>query len=165
MYFWKVNKLEQDLKADKISNMETLGYLVVLVLINLIAFFFVGNVSLNGSMKFMDNVLSGLINIFGIIFCFYLNKQGDGTKFLKRIVSLTLPISIRIEVYHIFATFTLMLIGFFVSGGTFTKLPQSEIYNVSSLVIGQIFLFVSYIWLGRVIKRISVNKCGTANLQ
>lgn len=94
MYLWNVKALAQDLKYDRVTQKDFMYYY---------AFFLIPSLALpgrdytNASVNYyIEIALICIINAVGLYQCFMVNQAGDNQKILERLLSLTVPLSIRI---------------------------------------------------------------------
>jgi len=99
MYLWKVNNLIDDLRNDRITEKESMKYLVVTSVLYILgndSYFTIGL-----EYSYLDTISTFLIiaiTIVGTLYCYSANNIGDNRDFIKRFFCLSLPVSIRLLV-------------------------------------------------------------------
>ena len=143
MYFWKIDKLVEDLREDRVTQKEEFKYLLFNAFIFSVATgsFFEGSI-VYGFYDVLYSMLYPLIACVGLYFCYTANARGDGQQFLKRIVCLLCPVTIRL-----LSVFVALLIVFFILVGPIES-DSGEItiefimLCVFSDVLGFVYLFL-----------------------
>ena len=108
MYFWDVKKLTEDLKHNRVSAVEFKNYYIVLSLL-LLAGQCLYSFSPAEESKM---VLASLVIQVGLLLSwvnamFHANGGQDGEMFLNRVISLSIPVTVKVSVYSTFIMITL----------------------------------------------------------
>ena len=114
MYFWKIDKLIQDIKDEKVTEKENVKYFIVSVL--LYSVFSNPLLTMDMENDLLDviaAVISVLTFVIGTYYIYTINKKGDNKNFITRYFCLSIPIGIRLFV-------VLMVIGL-IQGVLFTE--------------------------------------------
>lgn len=160
MYFWKVDNLVDDFKAKNVSQKEqfkyTLLFSVLVVLFESPLFYIDTRYNYYDS---LDTVISIVITIWGVYYCYKRNSRGDDIDFLPRFICLGLPVAMRVLVYFLPIIILLgflegmLNIGFTVSESG-TELTETTLLELTLFLI---FELAYYIYLSKVITRVSSN--------
>ena len=150
MYFWKVNALADDLKADRLSEKEKMIYFF---LSSIVTVFFLEFSLYMGQVPDRVNITSSILNVLvnaaGLLFCYQANKKGDNKAFIERIICLSVPIGVRVIIASSLL-YIVYLIGFVVSGHEIDSAS-----GVMDVLFGVAFEVIFYIYLGKSLYRIS----------
>lgn len=100
MYFWKVDALVADLKTGAVTQKDECLYILLIVLLLSFATMMSGlkDSPLN-VYDLVDLILTPLLNILGVLYCYQVNSKGDNRDFILRFFCLGLPAVIRILVF------------------------------------------------------------------
>lgn len=135
MRFWRVERLKAEMRAQPLSERETLPYLVVYV-----AFFTIVSGLPNPDFNLLDAVghlLSVVIAIVGTIFIYWRNGGMDGRFFFQRYFAIGFVVGIRCLVAIVVAMFTLIAI--LDSVGRLSD--QTTFYDFIFIVIADIIIY------------------------
>ncbi len=97
MYLWKIEKLVDDFRQNKVSQKEQFKYLLLFTIFTLLCsdpFLYVD--MSNNYYDTLQSVLILVITVFGVYYCYKINSQGDNKEFMIRFICLGLPAVIRI---------------------------------------------------------------------
>jgi uncharacterized membrane protein YfcA len=102
MYWFSVRKLADDLREGRVNEYEQFKYyLATFVAVNVLVYF--------GGSSSMDDLASTALNvcvtILGIIVCYRVNKRGDNTDFVNRMICLSWPAGVQAAVTGAFLLF------------------------------------------------------------
>ncbi len=159
MYFWNIDKLAEDLRADKVSESEQTNYLIALQVVGVIAI--LGHNSSSGSS--IPIIFEGVVTLVAIYIISQLNKAGDNKNFVQRFIALSLPLTIRIGLM----VFVLNLLAHFMTFAGFVSLylgnDNDFVTPLMVIAASQMILYVAvfalvivyHIWMYRKIKFIS----------
>lgn len=146
MYIWNVTALVQELKSEGLSQKEQLKYFLTYILLMLVAI----DPYFHSDHEYViydtiDTVISLVITIVGVIYCYKVNESVDGKDFILRFVTLGLPITVRLFVFLL--PFTVIY---------YAILNQIEI-NVATtqlkdVVFTVIFMISFYYYFSKVLK-------------
>lgn len=100
MYIWNVTALVQELKSEGLSQKEQLKYFLTYILLMLVAI----DPYFHSDHEYViydtiDTVISLVITIVGVIYCYKVNESVVGKDFILRFVTLGLPITVRLFVF------------------------------------------------------------------
>lgn len=99
MYFWNTAKLIDDLKNNRLTEENFKNYYIVIGLFTIIGMYAIHLVPrINTESVIVEFILSIGILISGINALFTANGANNGKHFLNRVISLILPISIKLLV-------------------------------------------------------------------
>ena len=97
MYIWRVNRLVEDLRADQVTEAESLKYLIFVAIICTISTDPVFAIGIEYS---IFDALITLVLVIGVVFgtyyCYRKNQSGDNRDFIRRFVCLSVPVGIRL---------------------------------------------------------------------
>lgn len=160
MYFWKVDNLVEDFKTGKVTQLEEFKYMLLFTVIGTIAF---DSLLCTGSAynyyDYINLVLTLTISIWGVYYCYKINKEGDNKGFIVRLTCIGLPVVIRILAFFIPIFF---LIGALeealidIDSVAVDEL-ESEFYETTPLEAAAFVLFTTsyYLYLSRKIRAVS----------
>lgn len=178
MYFWNVNELAERLKNNTLSSYEEAQHYVAFFLISGFGLLGLQSLVVNiASLALFLSLLMGIFFVFllnvlvlacGTIYCYKINKDGDNKDFIKRMVCLTFPISLR---WAVFAIIILLVLFWpthqlfrLIHPGSFNyKLQISAYYALGATVFETLFnacattiYVVTYYWyMGKQMYKIS----------
>ncbi len=98
MYFWNVGELSTRLRENTLSTYEEAQYYFATFfcfIVCMILKVYSAQTEMSLSFTVLTFIASDLAIICGMSYCYYINKSGDGKDFIKRILCLTLPITVR----------------------------------------------------------------------
>lgn len=155
MYFWKIEKLKEDIRQDRLTEKDKFLYMLVSVVIYAILFEILAYMPAENSNQwdYIESIGNILLALLGTIFVFRANGGSQGRDFLGRYFALSLVVSIRFLVY------SLPLFVLYV--GLFTAVNENEAVSATTYVdVASIFLWtVAMYWRICVhIKQASVQK-------
>jgi hypothetical protein len=126
MYLWNYKALAQDLKEHKLSSREKLKYLLAIMcyvptglmgsnwipgfyrfiyrITNFIVFQQAPRVpplKIFNTYNYFTDIATAVIIGIGVLFCFAINRRGDGRNFIERFMCLSIPVTIRISIYSL----------------------------------------------------------------
>lgn len=146
MYFWKIDKLKNDLLKKPLSESESFKYLfVTLVVYNL------------GMIPFLENniwdvysaIIAVLITAIGVYYVYKCNKGASGDNFLQKYLSIGWVVGMR---WIVLILLPIMIVYFIV-------VPISSSISDTTTFSEVIFfniLYISYFWLlGKHIKEVA----------
>src|SRR5690242_21470685 len=107
MVLWKAQVLAEELREDRVSEREKLGYLLVGVVLQVL----LGRASILAALRspaaLLSSVVVLLLDVVGLVLVFRANAQGDGRQFVERYICLAVPLGIRM--YALYAGLALAL--------------------------------------------------------
>ena len=136
MYFWKIDKLKEDIKAGRLTEKNRFLYALIYIVLGAVGIEFMKLMPIeNGNLwDFVSSVSNVLLILIGTICAFKANRATGGTDFLGKYFSIGLVITIRFIGYSI--PLYLMLIFYFL----YILDEEQELATSSSEVI------ISLIW-------------------
>ncbi|MCK5708086.1 MAG: hypothetical protein KAI43_10575 [Candidatus Aureabacteria bacterium] len=149
MYFWKINKLKEQLRTGTLSQSEIFKYLMAYIVLNLL--FHVAPNASNNQWDTLEKILVFFITIIGTYFLYLSNNGSSGKNFLERYISLYLVFGIRFTVYFIIIGIPLC---FFLNFYGFINLDNTNLVDVMVVTIAEIIFY----W------RLSFHFKGVANI-
>ncbi len=99
MYFWDIQSLKNSFKNESFTEMESLKYLIIAIIIYYSSFL-VNPVGMDFWIL-LSYAFFVLLNILGVIYCYKKNNGKFGKDFLKILLSLGLVLIIRLTVLFI----------------------------------------------------------------
>ena len=97
MYFWKTNKLSNEIKENTLTENDWKQYYLAVSILLLISIYSTQLVPrINIESLIVEGVLSVAITVIGINITFKTNQNNNGTNFIARITALSFPIAIKI---------------------------------------------------------------------
>ncbi len=169
MYWWKVSKLAEDFRQDRVDEKERFKYLLASAIVagsgaQLVSYFGWGKV-----LHIITAAAMVPITIIETMQCFRTNRSGDNSDFIGRMVCLSWPISIKVLVLllTLFAiigftfglfihTFNVFFAFYYASNtgmGAFDKRMAGEVVSLLYLDFGIPYL-ICYYWILRKCVRI-----------
>ena len=123
MYFWNINSLAIDLKADSLTEWQKTKYYIATLLFGLFA-------NLIAALKYFSLLtitsfsLCGVAIVFCLIHIFNINHKADDKNFIERLICFSFPATVKtFTIYYVF-----VLIHFGLS--ILTNIPS----NITSLI-------------------------------
>ena len=111
MYIWKTKNLAHDLKSNIPSQEEYKKYYVATAIITLIGFYLsMLEPPLFSEPVIFEGICSIIITVIGINIIFTTNGGNNGTSFLNRAISLTLPLMFKVMAASIIFTIALEVV-------------------------------------------------------
>jgi hypothetical protein len=159
MYFWKVDNLIEDLKSEKVTQKEEFKYMLYFAIATTL--FSDPIFSVNISYNIYDLMRAGLYvttTILGLYYCYKINSAGDNNDFMKRVICIGLPVTVRLFVIFTPISFLWGGIVYYVIQGNSVGDPLPEIHesNVYEVVYLALMLGVCWLYLSKKIKKISI---------
>ncbi len=118
MYIWNLRALLEDLKENRVSSKSEMGYLIVFVIISSLSFL-IADINSAEEMKRarVDEFITLIVSCIGIIFCYTANKEFDSKDFIKRLICIWLPSSIRYLIFFAIPVIIAVLVAGELLGG------------------------------------------------
>lgn len=142
MYFWKIDNLKKDLVNEKVTEKDLFCYLLIPAVFIMIMMELAlwlppeeGN-----HWDLILSVSNVLICFLGLIYCFVKNGGGMGKDFLKRYVSVSFVMAIRLTVFMIPAFFLIYTSYFFIYP------DDTELVSTAIDTVPYIGMYVWYFW-------------------
>ncbi|GAE35153.1 hypothetical protein [Halalkalibacter akibai] len=156
MIIWNIEKLALKLKNNEITEKEKFIYFFIYIVLS----GFVGYYTIefaSNLQRMIELLITSIITILGLLFCFNINQKGDGKVFIERYICLSLPISIRIIVYGTLLYGLYMIIALFTMSGYYDPTNDLLLDFVYTFLIQLVFYVLLYRWI-RVIANNKENK-------
>jgi hypothetical protein len=145
MYLWKVDALVADLKTGAVTQRdECLYMLLFMLIISFSTMMFACKDSPFNVYDLMDLILTPLLNVLGILYCYQVNSKGDNRDFILRVCCLGLPVVSRILVFTLPLQILVATVGFILSGSDITD--DASIPTTLLEVAGSAVIMVLYYW-------------------
>ena len=157
MYFWKVDKLVEDMREDRVTQKEELKYMLAsailtLLLMELSSFLtgLEGEISY-GMTEFLMGIGFILLCAGGIYYCSRINEAGDGRNFLNRFVCLGWTTSIKFSVISLPIIVFIFVVAFFAIDmvGIASDEEATSVLDVSILFVLVAYYFLYFGYLGK----------------
>ena len=166
MYFWRIERLVEDLNRDQISEWEGAKYLIMIGVVFSIATAPVFSIGMEYS--WLDTVSTAIIVAatgLGTFYCYRINRRVDDRDFVLRFVCLFVPVTVRlIPVVVLVGILTGIL--FTESWPGFDALDEPvEPYRTAPEDLGMLVLLqvIFYWYLGRTFSRFGDSTTGAAD--
>lgn len=152
MYLWKVDKLVEDFKTDKVSQKEEFKYMLLYtVLIMLLSDQSLSAGSSYSVNDFITTISILAISVWGIYYCYRINSSGDNKQYYVRVACIGIPIGMRIFVALI-VTIILAVILEAVLVERALENNETPTYTVAITII---YTFAYYWYLAKKMKAVS----------
>jgi hypothetical protein len=144
MIFFDTRKLADRLKSNEVPQVEQFKYFVAEV-----ALLGIGSLSNRDYPHDLTDLLISLVQlvveVFVLIACFRVNRQGDGRMFLERLICIAWPIAMRCTL--IFAVVNFICEHFALSGGNIlSHLLEASLYAIPiAIFYWMLFKNIQYI--------------------
>jgi hypothetical protein len=97
LYIWRVNRLVEDFRRERVSEAESAKYLVFVSVFILLSTDPVFVLEVEYSvLDILVTLVMVMGAIFGTYYCFRKNQSGDNCDFIRRFVCLSVPVGIRL---------------------------------------------------------------------
>ena len=146
MYFWKIEKLKNDLLKKPLSESESFKYLFATTVLYSL-----------GMTQFLENniwdvysaIITALITAIGVYYVYKCNKGASGSNFLQKYLSMGWVVGIR---WSVFVMIPLMIV-YFVIVAILSSIPDNT--TLSDLLFFNL-LYTQFFWLlGKHIKEVA----------
>ena len=146
MYFWKIEKLKNDLLKKPLSESESFKYLFATTVLYSL-----------GMTQFLENniwdvysaIITALITAIGVYYVYKCNKGASGSNFLQKYLSMGWVVGIR---WSVFVMIPLMIV-YFVIVAILSSIPDNT--TLSDLLFFNL-LYIQFFWLlGKHIKEVA----------
>ena len=104
MHIWNIDALTDELRTGKLTEAQSFRYFLVILLVQAIPLYL--PIRSEGPLTFYSMGFGAVIpflwlasGVAGILICFKANQQSDGVDFIRRIVCLGVPSSVRTLVF------------------------------------------------------------------
>ena len=155
IFFLKYKLLAEKLRNNEIIDADAVKYLIILsifagstIIIPVeLRFYGIMTLPFDVIISALNFVITAIINIFGIWYLYNANIQGDGKNFFKRVICLSLPVSIYLILAY-YAPISIALLYLVAKTNTILyKILSSVLMNTLELVyyflIYKCLLFIS----------------------
>lgn len=146
MYFWKIDKLKNDLLEKPLSESETFKY----VFANLLVYSLTMLPLLeNNIWDFYSGIIMAVITMVGTYYLYKCNKGASGNNFLQKYFALGWVVSIRWIVLIMLPIMTIFYIGIAIYSGVPEQTTLADVILSNTV-------YMSFFWLlGKHIKEVS----------
>ena len=153
MHFWNTKALGKELREGTVTQKDKMKYFLILLIIFGIPFSsYVAPKFDYTFVRFPGLILSIIINIWGVIFCYQANQKGDDKDFIDRFVCLSLPISIKL----LLLLFLSLSIGFIITVSPGYEPELHDRRAAAVLVLIRLALQITYfLWVWAYISEVS----------
>ncbi len=142
MYFWQTKQLEADFINGSLSQNERYRYLLTFMIITASCMELSSYISeLPSFIRIIETSSVILATIFGTMFCYNTNKEGDNVDFIDRYICLFLPLFIRLMVLLIILMTIYFTIGSVLYGDVFDEYLDSTNWVDVGFIIAFELLF------------------------
>ena len=156
MYIWKVSPLIEQLKSESLSQKEQFKYFLTYSILMVLATDPLLSVGLEYSIYDTINTLvMSLLTIGGIVYCYKINKSIDDKDFILRLVTLGLPIIVRLIALVLVIGIIYGIIDASISDTS--SLEESETFQTTivDVVITSILSVIYYVYFASKLKSLS----------
>ena len=96
MYLWRVDRLVEDLRSDRLTEWEGVKYLITLGVVYTLFTdpFFVAGIDYS-RLDALSTLIIAVATASGTYYCYTKNRAGDDRDFVRRLVCLTVPVGVR----------------------------------------------------------------------
>ena len=135
MYFWKVEKLKEDIQTNKLMEKDRFIYALIYIVLGAIAMevLLLMPIEDGNIWDLINGVVNVLIVTLGTIYAFKANGANDGNDFLGKYFSIGFVVTIRFLVYAI-PLFILLFAYYFYAFGEEEEIPTNYIDVIPFLV-------------------------------
>ncbi len=135
MYFWKIDKLKEEIKAGKLTEKDRFLYALIYIVFGAIGMETMMLLPLeNGNIwDFAESIFNVFIVLIGTIFAFNANGSNDGTDFLGKYFSIGFVMAIRFLVYTI-PLLIMLFVYYFFAFGEEEKIPTNAIEVIPFII-------------------------------
>jgi len=136
MYWWNASKLAEDLRDGQVDEKERFKYyLATFVAWTVVAQIFVYSGSAFNIGDFLSAAASLTVIVVGTVLCYRVNRRGDNTDFIARMICLGWPVGFRI---------TVAVVAMFLVLAVLNALPSASLGNEAFLL--RIPEVLGYMW-------------------
>ena len=105
MYFWSINSVARDLKANSLSEWQKTKYYIATVLYTFFESWISGSVSGFNYYTFVSYFLSSVVVIYSMVLIFNINHKADDRNFIERLTCFSLPAIIKTSVFYFLVSY------------------------------------------------------------
>jgi hypothetical protein len=118
MYFWKVDNLVADFRADKVTSKEEMKYIIGHCILLYSSTWLVSALALPeyNIFDYAKLFSEAFLSILGIYLCYRINSVRDNKDFAARMVCISFPVSVRVAVL-VAPFYAIILLCFYSSVG------------------------------------------------
>ena len=161
MYLWKTKKLIVDFQENRVSEKETLKYLVFLIVIaSLLTNPIIAFQEKYSHLGLLNLILILFISVVGAVYSFKENSKGDNIQFVTRFTCLGVPIGIKIILLAILLSILGAFIDKAIIGNGFENSEQNILptIGVTGRIISIAVCVLYYYYLSKAIGEVAGNK-------
>lgn len=151
MIWFDIKELELGLKNEKLSDKTTFNYLLANLIMFTLASFASRNEYTTNALLLLEIVVTLSITIIGTKRAFDINAEGDNKDFLKRYLSLSFVLGVRLAV---FLAFPIFIVSGITKGDSGANTSMTDLLGI--FMTGGIGVFY-YMMLSNSFKRVSRN--------
>ena len=134
MHIWEIKRLESEIRRGSLPQSEKYKYLLAFMIINAICMEGSSYISeLFSFPRLFESTFVILATIFGTVYCYKVNREGDDSDFIDRYICLYLPIFIRLVVLFFIVFSIFLLLSYFAFG------DSSDIYTDQTTWVDTVF--------------------------
>ncbi len=143
MHLIRTGKLREELINDSMSKREELKYLLVFLVFSAVSGQLAENSS-EGTYFIAESVSVVLITVLGVIWCYDANQQGNGKDFIKRFVSVSVPVLFKLTLVMLSLILVLVYV---ISKYEKEMSVDIQIFNMEAAdLVSLIFFEIFYFW-------------------
>lgn len=144
MYFWKIKPLAKQLSLNNMPERTGMHYLLASFLLILFSTYYALWWGVVRDWVFYSEIIVlSVINIFGCIKAFEANGADDSNSFVLRVICLSVPISVRINLYSII----IGMIFYLTSESVFTEIGFADPVRAYTIITYTVFVGLNiYFW-------------------
>lgn len=153
MYFWKIDKLKEELSQGPLSEKDSLRYILAWEILWALATIPFLGIEDNNIWDVLEDVIYIPVMVCGILYVYRCNKMSEGKDFLHRYFAIGWVTSVRFTVLVVLPVFIAFAIGTMLS---YEELPLETTWMD---VVFINLLSVLYFWIfGKHVKDLAYNK-------
>ena len=161
MYLWKVDSLVEDFKTEKVTQWEEFKYMLLysVFTVNIFQSLYCIGVE-EHYYDYISSALTLVVTIWGVYYCYKINKEGDNKDLFVRVMCIGLPVGIRISVFLMpilmFIRFQFLEAAFVAPvDNVATNEPKVYESTLFGAVFSVLFVITYYLYLSKKIRAVS----------
>ena len=149
MYFWKINKLKEELRGSSLPEKESLKYLIASTIMYGIVMIPSSEINMY---DIYSGIIQGIISVLGVIYIYRCNNGNNGKYFLQRYFSIGWVVFIRLTIMLALPS----IIGYFTILVIYSEAPgHSTLY---SILLPNVLSLLFYWRFGEHAKSVAISK-------
>ncbi len=143
MYFWKIDKLKDDLKIGRLTQKDEFLYTffwAIFYQLSIIIILYDNTDSSNNKYWFIIATID-LLSVLGIYYIYIKNGASSGKDFIKRYCSLSLVVSIRVMVFSLPFMITIAIVSVFADDMSIS-VPTNLVDILFTFIIDTIYIYL-----------------------